>query len=139
MSIANSIAVVITARCGRKSGTPFSDFMHLSDIENTIIKQITIWHKGIIYGLKAVFPVACSETCVNRHLLQVKYISTKSKEETELPHGTEFGTATLLDLENDEFITGVEGYSTESWVTQLTFVTNKRLLSLPVATRQGIR
>lgn len=36
------------------------------------------------------------------------------------------GISTTIDLDDDEYITGVEGYSNNSHVTQLTFVTNKR-------------
>lgn len=69
-------------------------------------------------------------------MVQVKYISSKSTTQTELAHGTECDMATVLDFEVDEFITGVEGYSTKFRVTQLTFVTNKRLLLLAVAASQ---
>lgn len=62
----------------------------------------------------------------------MKYTWGKSTRQKEIIHGSHYGTTTVLDLEDDEFITGVEGYSTESYVTQLTFITNKSLPSLPV-------
>lgn len=40
----------------------------------------------------------------------------------------------MLDLDRDEFITGVEGYSNHTFVHQLTFVTNKRESTLRAAT-----
>lgn len=87
-----------------------------------------------------MFPVHYSQTCPDWHVVQVKYICGTPTTETELSHGTERGATAVIDLENDEYITGVEGYSaTQSWIYQLTFVTNKRLLSLPVATGQENR
>lgn len=40
----------------------------------------------------------------------------------------------MIDLKTDEFITGVEGYSDDIHIHQLTFVTNKRESSLRLAT-----
>lgn len=50
--------------------------------------------------------------------------------ERRIQHGTHHGSTTTLDLDDDEFIIGVEGYSTSAHVTQLIFVTNKRTLPL---------
>lgn len=74
-------------------------------------------------------PGSYFHTCVDRDLLQVKYTWSASTSQTESQHGNQYGTATVLDLDDDEFITGVEGYSSASYVTQLTFITNKSLLS----------
>lgn len=52
--------------------------------------------------------------------------------ETETQHGTSEGEVTVVDLAYDEFITGIEGYSSESYICQLTLITNKRLFLLVV-------
>lgn len=52
-------------------------------------------------------------------------------------HGEACGTTTTFHLDDDEYITGVEGYSNDSHVTQLTFVTNKRTLRHPAPSVPG--
>lgn len=62
----------------------------------------------------------------------MKYTWGDPTAQTETVHGYHFGTITVLDLADDEFIIGVEGYSSELYITQLTFITNKSLPRLPV-------
>lgn len=67
----------------------------------------------------------------------MKYTWSEFKSHAEVDHGLRYGTTTVLELEDDEFITGLEGYSTELYVTQLTFVTNKSLFSPPLILQSG--
>lgn len=55
----------------------------------------------------------------------------------ETKYGLREGTTTTLTLDEDEYITGVEGYANSSYVTQLTFVTNKRTLRHPAPSISG--
>lgn len=67
------------------------------------------------------------------NLRQIKYTWGEGTEQTEIKHGAEYGTTTTLDLDDDEFITGVEGYSNNYHVTQLVFITNKSLMRFLVS------
>lgn len=124
------IPVFITDRRGGLGGTSFSDTLLPGDISTAAIKQITISYYDIVYQLKVIRPrVAFFYTYADRHVSKVKYTWGESKSQTETQHGSHNGTSVVLNLDDDEFITGVEGYSNVSYVNQLTFVTNKSLLS----------
>lgn len=54
MSLPDTIAVLISTRRGGSGGRTFSDALLLGDIATAGIKQITIWHEDIVYGLKVI-------------------------------------------------------------------------------------
>lgn len=53
---------------------------------------------------------------------------------TAAHHGTPYGPTTKFNLDDDEFVTRVEGYSSDNFINQLTFVTNKRMFYFIVTT-----
>lgn len=47
-------------------------------------------------------------------------------EAAEVMHGSQGDRCNVLTLDEDEFITGIEGFAERSCVNQLTFITNNR-------------
>lgn len=69
--------------------------------------------------------------CTDKCFAQVKYTWGAPPEEKEILHGSHHYTEAVIDFADDEYITGVEGFFSANYVTQLTFSTNKSLLRSP--------
>ncbi|KAL0632200.1 hypothetical protein Q9L58_008910 [Maublancomyces gigas] len=107
-----------TTAHGGSGGEEFSDTLLIGDLATAAISEISMWHSSII---------CC---------LEVKYTCGEQRENIEVQHGMVWGSTINFKLDDDEFITHVEGYSSSSYIYQLTFVTNKRTCG-PTGNRTG--
>lgn len=125
MSHPNIIIIHTTKPRGGSKGKTFSDTLPIGGIAGAAIREITSWGLGYFCGLKVSSShIASFLALVDKKLCQVQYRRNEQMETVEVMHGNQGDGCTVLTLDEDEFIAGVEGFSDAYCIYQLTFINN---------------